>query len=31
MALNVAIGAGLDEKSARKATLSQPLSLIKNI
>ncbi len=31
MALKVAIGAGLDEKSARKATLSQPLSLIKNL
>ncbi|MDP2841018.1 MAG: histidinol phosphate phosphatase domain-containing protein, partial [Candidatus Methanoperedens sp.] len=31
MAFKVAIGAGLDEKSARKATLSQPLSLIKNI
>jgi histidinol phosphatase-like PHP family hydrolase len=31
MALKVALGAGLDEKSARKATLSQPLSLIKNI
>jgi histidinol phosphatase-like PHP family hydrolase len=31
MAFKVAIGAGLDEKSARKATLSQPLSLIKNL
>ena len=31
MALMVAIGAGLDEKSARKAIHSQPLSLIKNI
>jgi histidinol phosphatase-like PHP family hydrolase len=31
MALKIAMGAGLDEKSARKATLSQPLSLIKNI
>ncbi len=30
MALKVAIGAGLDEKSAHKATVSQPLSLIKN-
>ncbi len=31
MALKVAIGAGLDEESARKATISQPLSLIKNL
>jgi histidinol phosphatase-like PHP family hydrolase len=31
MAFKVALGAGLDEKNARKATLSQPLSLIKNI
>jgi len=31
MALMVAMGAGLDENSARKATLSQPLSLIKNL
>ena len=30
MALKVAIGAGLDEKSANRATVSQPLSLIKN-
>ncbi len=30
MALKVAIGAGLDGKSAHKATVSQPLSLIKN-
>ena len=31
MAFMLAIGAGLDEKSAHKATLSQPLSLIKNL
>lgn len=31
MAFKVAMGAGLDEKSVRKATLSQPLSLIKNL
>jgi len=31
MAFMVAIGAGLDEKSARKAIHSQPLSLIKNL
>lgn len=31
MAFKVALGAGLDDKNARKATLSQPLSLIKNI
>ena len=31
MAFKVALGAGLDEKNARKATLSQPLRLIKNI
>jgi len=30
-ALRIAMGAGLDEKSARKATISQPLNLIKAI
>jgi histidinol phosphatase-like PHP family hydrolase len=31
VALKIAMGAGLDEKGARNATISQPLNLIKNI
>ncbi len=31
IALQIAMGAGLDERGARKATISQPLNLIKNL
>jgi histidinol phosphatase-like PHP family hydrolase len=31
VALKIAMGAGLDEKGARNATISQPLNLIKTI